>query len=282
MNFMLRPFSIRIGNRFKHASHLARQFRTRFLVRPARKSIYFFTLHKCASTLFSSYVLRSLDELTHVDYAKALASGRRSPERALTFHEKGIVYGPIRLSNEPDNLVSRRLIEPVCRPDFLADKQAVFFVRDPRDILVSAYYSFGYTHGLSPVDELRERQIKERLRIQAISIDDYALSRVDQQAEWFLAMLDAADRCEQSVLLRYEEMIEDFETFLNKARRLLPISDDVASEMHRRSRPKKKEDQNSHRRSGKPGGFRSKLQPETIALLNDRLSTVLERFDYQS
>jgi len=135
----------KLDYRMKRSSNLVNQFRTRFFVPQPLESIYFFTLHKCASTLFSSFVLKNLEGLTHVDYAKDLTSGRRSPRKALPFHDYGIIYGPIRLSNDPENLISRHLIKPIYSPDFLTDKRAVFFVRDPRDILVSAYYSFGYT-----------------------------------------------------------------------------------------------------------------------------------------
>lgn len=261
---------------------LSAQIKTRFLARTPRTSIFFFTLHKCATSLFSSYVLKNLDGLAHVDYAKQLASGRRTSRTPLKFHRKGVAFGPMRISQQSQNMISRLLIEPVCDPDFLRERTAVFLVRDPRDILVSEYYSFGYTHGLSQVEDLRREQIRKRAEIQDLSLDDYVLSAAPQQRNWFNQIHELEVICDRSVILRYEDMVESFDTFLEAARKLLPISDSVAEEMYRRSRPKKKEDQSSHRRSGKTQGFRAKLKTQTIANLNQQFWTVLLRFGYES
>lgn len=267
-------------SRLRRASNLASQMRTRFLVRRPRRSVYFFTLHKCASSLFSSFVLRNLDGLTHVDRAKGLASGKLPLDTSLSFHRKGIVYGPIRLSVSDQSPIYRTLIKPVFRREFMRNKRAVFLVRDPRDILVSAYYSFGYTHGLSQVEKLRQAQLDERHRIQNMTIDDYVLSYAPDQAEHFSRIEKLSEWAEEAVILRYEDMIENFDGFIAEARRVLPMSDQVSGEIYRRSRPKSREDQSSHRRSGTTGGFRAKLKPETVETLNHNLRLTLESFGY--
>jgi len=61
------------------------------------KSIYFYTLHKCASTLFSDFVLKNVNKLIHVDYASQIFTGKIQIGKQLSFKEKGFIYGPLRI-----------------------------------------------------------------------------------------------------------------------------------------------------------------------------------------
>lgn len=106
------------------------------------ETVYFYTFHKCASTLFNSYILKNIKGLQHVDYASQIYGGKKINKK-LNFRDKGFVYGPIRLSADPMSSVYRMLVAPTSGHEFIRDKIAIFVVRDPRDILVSAYYSFG-------------------------------------------------------------------------------------------------------------------------------------------
>ena len=72
------------------------------------ESVYFYTFHKCASSLFSRYVLRNIEGLRHVDYAYQIYCGKKI--REVVFHEKGFVYGPIRLSARPVSTEYRILV----------------------------------------------------------------------------------------------------------------------------------------------------------------------------
>src|SRR5438132_10534005 len=115
------------------------------------ESVYFYTLHKCASGLFSDYVLKNVRRLRLIDYEDRFYKGEPV---CVTFKEKGFIYGPIRVSNGPQSTIYSKLVEPASRTDFVRDKIAIFLIRDPRDILVSSYYSFGYTHEFSTVKEI--------------------------------------------------------------------------------------------------------------------------------
>ena len=241
------------------------------------ESLYFFTLHKCASTLFSGYILKNLKGLRHVDYASHLYNGE-SVE--VSFKERGEAYGPIRLSTDPQSPVYQKLVVPVSRPEFLKHKLAVFFVRDPRDVLVSSYYSFGYTHELSAVREIREHQETRRAKVQQGTLDDYAIETVENTARNFEALYHLSKACERSLVLKYEDMIYHFEDFIQKFSRVTPLEPSVAQEIFARTRPRTREDVTVHRRSGQPGGFRDKLDPETVEILNLTFEPVLEAFSY--
>lgn len=245
------------------------------------ESVYFFTFHKCASTLFSAYVLKNIKDLEHVDYADQIFNGTISFDEALKFEKKGMVYGPIRLSVGTVRPASRLLVQPTTQPDFIRDKIALFLIRDPRDILVSSYYSFGFSHVMSPVKEVHESQQKVREAIQKMTVDEYALSEVDKHIRKFKFLHEVSVSCERGVVLRYEDMVHDFDSFVEQLCRYVSFDRKVIEEMYRRSRPKEAEDAMAHQRSGQTQGFRNKLQPDTITALNEKLSETLNLFGYE-
>src|SRR5436190_5296319 len=154
------------------------------------RSVYFYTFHKCASSLFADYVLQHVHGLTHVDY-----SGRRFLEGSageVCFEPQGYVYGPIRVLA---TLREARWESAVCVPEFVRDKRAIFMVRDPRDLLVSQYYSTAFSHAISPVPEIRDRQLEARRRALRASVDAFALKRAGAMARKFDLLGRLAESC---------------------------------------------------------------------------------------
>lgn len=243
------------------------------------ESIYFYTFHKCASTLFSSYVLKNITGLDHVDYAKYLWDKPDSYNKTLKFNKKGHVYGPIRLSTKGE-LVKRLLVSPTSNSDFIKDKTAIFFVRDPRDILVSQYYSFGFTHVLNPVEDRREKQLKKREKTQSLTLDEYVIENVNDQVENFLGLFELSNLAKRSVILKYEDMVEKYDDFIKDLLKIVDLDQKVIENTYQKSRPKKNIDNTSHQRSGRVKHFENELKPETINVLNNKLKEVLIKFDY--
>jgi len=141
-----------------------------------KPSSLFFTTHKCASTFVSRYLseINRIGQLECIDYAglswgKGLDLGGASGDKYDFFEEhgrtlfapKGCIYGPLR--------------KPI---DFDGDDlfRKVVFLRNPIDILISQYYSFGYTHPIPPVKERKEVFLRRRSRIQKLSLEEYVLS----------------------------------------------------------------------------------------------------------
>jgi hypothetical protein len=243
-------------------------------------SVIFYTLHKCASTLFSSFVLPNTPGLKHVDYADDIWNGRDTGP--LDFSEKGCIYGPVRLSASwasPDFL---RLNTPATEPGFLASRRGLFFIRDPRDILVSAFYSFSRSHVFSPVPHITEFHALERKRIQPLTVDQYCLEKAPVLAAEFRLLTSLHKSCPRSLLLRYEEMIDDFPAFRGKMSAFLHYPPEILDEIHRRSRPREEENLNAHQRSGVVRGFCNKVKTETALQLDEIFRDVLEEFDYPS
>jgi len=243
------------------------------------ESVYFYTLHKCASSLFNDYVLKNVKRLRLVDYADRLNKG--DPVECVTFKEKGFIYGPIRLSTGPPSATYSRLVEPASRRDFIRDKIAIFLIRDPRDILVSSYYSFGYTHGFSAVKEIEERQRRTRELIRRQTIDAFALEIANATLNHFRIVDRLSQACNRGIILKYEDMIDNWEKFSSGLTKYLDIGRKTLHHTYQLSRPLENESETGHRRSGKPGAYKHKLLTSTVDALNIIFASVLTRFHYQ-
>jgi len=245
------------------------------------RSVYFFTFHKCASTLFSSFVLPSVKELEFVDYERMVYDGvipEDQPEK-IQFEHAGRLYGPIRLSSGAASPTARRMLETADR-QFIQDKIAVSFIRDPRDILVSRYFSFVHSHGESKVREIALRQQENKERLIAMGVDEYAVQAVEGVRQDFEMISRIDEYSSDSVVLRYEDLLDDFHLFMDGLSRYLILEEPVIEEIYRQSRPREREDIQAHRRSGRAGTFVDKLRPETTQLVNEKLAGVLDRFGY--
>jgi hypothetical protein len=243
------------------------------------ESVYFYTFHKCASSMFSDYVLKNIKYLRHVDYASILFNGGHVDK--IEFKKHGYIYGPLRISTVIDSILYQPLVSPSCKDEFVRDKTTIFLIRDPRDILISAYYSFGFSHVLSPVQEIREEQIEKRNSISSQSLDDFAL----EHAMKFLSYFETLGRLQQaskhSVTIKYEDMIDNWERFVEGLTTFLVIDRPVLDHIHEITRPRQTENKELHRRSGETEQYKHKLTAETVSSLNETFKEVLARYQYQ-
>jgi hypothetical protein len=249
-------------------------------IKNSHESVYFYTFHKCASTLFGNYVLKNIHGLKNVDYASLLYNGKQTGD--VIFKKNGYIYGPIRLSTEPnpDYPGYKWLVKPASEDDFIRGKIAIFLIRDPRDILVSGYYSFASTHGYSPVENIRKMQKESRNEIQSMTIDEYSLDFAHTVLGHYKLVERLSKTSGRSVILKYEDMIQNWDKFVRDLTKYITIKPDVLNEIFHRSRPREKEKKQSHRRSGMPGGYRTKLETVTLQSLNELFGPVLEIFGY--
>lgn len=241
-------------------------------------SVYFFTLHKCASTLFAGYVLKNLTGLEHVNYARTLFSSPDSLD--ISFQPVGHVYGPLRVSNVESGLLWRRLVQPCLDPAFLADKKAVCFIRDPRDILISYYYSEGWSHALSVVPEIRKSQQLRREMAQSMTVDEYACQEAPAMRVYLERLLGVMASGQSVALLHYEDMILRQEAFARQIKAALPIADAVVQQMFERSKPRETENPAVHRRSGQVAQYRQAFSRQTQEFLAECFGDCLTRLGY--
>lgn len=246
------------------------------------RSVYFFTLHKCASSLFGRRVLPAVQGLRHMNHAagifRAEADAAPTP---VVFHDEGFIYGPIRLSAPKDGPVYHTLVGPAVERCLAGDCVVLIMVRDPRDILISEYYSFGSTHGLSRQPDIAAVQTQIRERIRGMTLDEYLLDRAPVAAENFAQLHRLAIASPQGDVLKYEDLVENFDGFTRQLTRWVDLAPETIADMHEQSRPRATEDPHSHKRSGKVRAYMEKLEPSTIRELDRHLGDALTAFGYR-
>ena len=243
------------------------------------QSCIFFTIHKCASTFVdkllatisqnSGYSLRNLESAIWELGDQVQIDGAYQPvfERHYDqlFRLRGEIYAP-----------QRKPLDFPGRDRF----KHIFFLRDPRDVLVSAYYSFGFSHSAPVGEKAREEFLKVREQIITQGIDQYALQATD---EWVLDVYEGYQRIRESapdnLFLTYDDFRLDTGAFIDRIAHYLDIEvpAERKAQLVGNARPEQaRENIMSHQRSGKSEQHLKELKPETIEILNDRFANVLK------
>jgi tetratricopeptide (TPR) repeat protein/lipopolysaccharide biosynthesis glycosyltransferase len=166
------------------------------------------------------------------------------------------------------------------------DGPKILLVRDPRDALVSLYFSDAYSHPIPARTEAASptTDLMERLRRDALNsgIDDFVLRRAVWMRRDFLSYLGVARRPE-TMVVRYEDYIFRKPELVRLIARQfgLTVEDAQIDEMMIWAdlRPAT-EDPSAFVRRVTPGDHRNKLRPETIAALDELLQPAMEAFGY--
>lgn len=237
-------------------------------------SVMFYSYYRCGS-MFLSRALRELAEangLQPLDYCSYFVKvcaeeGVQLYEKetlAKAFHAEGCYYGTLRRAY------------PI--PD-LDRYRSVLLLRDPRDCLVSHYYSIRESHTLNNQGNLEAR--REAL---ALDVDQWVLKHVEEYRRDFLEFHRNLVGKPGVLFLHYEEMVTAFPDFVRKVVEhtgltgVQEVTDRIVAEANFEVSA---EDVLSHKRSVQPGNHLKKLKAQTVAKLNDALSEVLDLFNYR-
>lgn len=163
----------------------------------------------------------------------------------------------------------------------------VLMIRDPRDIVVSSYFSTAYSHPL-PSDNSNKADdfYEKRARTQQMSVDEYALQESEIVLKVYNRYIELLlEKHPTCYVTKYEDMVNDHEKWLNDllAYCQLDIKESLRNQLlqqNKRLKPKA-ENVNDHMRKGVAGDFLEKLQPTTITTLNHKFAHILKRFGYQ-
>ncbi len=254
--------------------------------------VLFFTLHKSAST-FVHRVCADLSLAAGLEYFSPNAGAHQIAVREMAtnpefWRRDTGCFGPLRL------------FIPVPR---LEHDRVILHLRDPRDALVSMFFSYCYSHpGEIAGDTGYRRQVADR------GIDEFVL-QMAMAAErpvkgdygtgvhlWDLAgnflsryrayLTHLAGR-PNVVRVSYEQMIEDLPGWLSAVASAFPIREpqtvvERAVEAYRPEFDVDGENVWSHRRKLAPGDYREKLRPQTVTALNCCFADVLEELGYRA
>jgi len=166
-------------------------------------------------------------------------------------------------------------------PVFATPRKSILLVRDPRDIITSAYFSESISHVAMP-GEIGSWQLKQRNEVKQQSIDSYALER----APGILKLLETYKTVltnPGTKLFRYEDVVFHKQQWIEDMLRYLEFEiapEKVAYFARLFDHRPDKEDPTSHIRKVTPGDHREKLAQKTISALNEMFGDTMEMLGY--
>lgn len=178
-----------------------------------------------------------------------------------------------------------RGLQPQDKVPSFASGCAVYLVRDPRDMIVSKYFSEAFSHrppGSAADDQMMKKFEARRQKLQDMNLDNYVLESAHHTREAFENTQAVLENIEHRVW-RYEDIVFDKLNWVHQMLNYLDIT--VPAPMVERVvarndvRPDA-EQTDAHVRRVTPGDHRNKLQPDTIEKLNDIFSPILARYNY--
>ena len=252
--------------------------------------IVIFTLHKSAS-MFIHRQCELLCGLSGVAYhspnvpASGLNARRLLTDKELWRTHHGC-FAPVRF------FVDLPRVE---------DYRIVLHLRDPRDVLVSMFYSYCFIHP----GEI-EANTGYRREAAAAGIDAFVLAKASARSAAYRGDYGTGGHVEDLIgnlparyrayierllgrpnvtLLKYEEMVLDYRSWLTKFIEPFPIADrlKVVDDLVVQAPaffPRRGGDELNHVRHVTPGDFRSKLRPSTIGQLDEIFSGTLDALGY--
>ena len=209
-----------------------------------------------------------------------------------TFFRNGFTvanWAPLELDDlvAPGNLYSgfRSFPDKLAKTDLYRAGLKIFMFRDPRDALISQYFSDAYSHEIPKQEAAgdgHEIFLKKREEAKSADIDEWVLEKAGGIRRTLLAYRDtlADPNC---LTLRYEDYVFQKRRMIGKIlthfgwtleapqiNRLLSDIDIVPDS----------EDKTRFVRKAIPGDHNAKLKTETIRRLNNKLAEVLTLYDY--
>ena len=261
-------------------------FKTKW--RHPSRNLIAYTTHKAGSMVLHR-VLKDICELNRIRYyspSKAQLPFDRMFAGDDFIAKKRGCFGPIRF------FVPTKA---------LTEASVILHLRDPRDVLVSMFYSYCYMHA----GEI-ERHTGYRKAVAEAGIDRFVLDMVGEAfyayrgdygigsryKEHVGTVLDRYQRYldelldrPNTIVVSYEEMVLSFPSWLEKIVRAFDVTDPretgaVVAARRANSVAAGEEDAWSHKRKVTPGDHREKLRSETIRQLDEIFATVIERLGY--
>lgn len=167
------------------------------------------------------------------------------------------------------------------RADLFGKSFSVLLLRDPRDALVSQYYSFKGSHALP--NKNQEKYKKQFMKTASQEINQYVISSAPIYREKLNQYVENTNFARTRVF-RYEDVVFNKGEFLEQIFQhfRLDVGEDTIKDVSERhdKRPEQ-EDEGSHIRKVTPGDHVAKLRPETIRFLNNYFSETCNKLGIQ-
>lgn len=233
------------------------------------QSFYAFALPKAGSSLLEA-ILFDLSEASGIvnftPTVRLFEIGVRDEEVELdtsnTFQSPGFCFSGFRH------------VPPFLSTELLRDRKALLLVRDPRDMLVSMYFSMRYSHVEPGEGSYRNWFLAQRSAVSNLSIDRFSANVIRDLNAELEAMLNLLRHANirlyryEDVIYRKRDWISDIVNFLE-----LAIPDNAIDRIAaQHDRIPTKENQSEHIRQGHPGDGERKLSPQALERINKTLA----------
>jgi len=239
------------------------------------------SMHKGASTFISAdlapRVCRVFKGLEHLEIGSLVNRGSSYEELALP--SCGVFASRVY----PD-LIGNLIEDPEPLGGRFGDKKLVVLRRDPRDAIVSLYYSVAYSH--DPRNVRRPEQwLRLREQLRADGLRD-GIKRLVNRApiKEFKAISSFVRQRPESLVTNYETLVLEFDAWLDALADHLGWDttqlDRVRDGLSESVRPPERERPEEHKRRVRPGNWRDVFDDELEGVFRDRVGRELEEAGY--
>jgi len=239
-----------------------------------KPSAFMLAYAKSGSTLMDRMIRQycgSVGQATFTLYGEAFMKGIRPQEikedSLACFEPSGVIYSGFRNYPQEFDLP-------------LAGKKIIHLVRDPRDMVVSLYFSMVKSH-----PELKDSSgnwSKEVAESENKGLTDFVLERAYSYKMYHRRYSEALKGHDVKVY-RYEDVIYNKRDWMIDMLDYLEIeiNDDIVDAVVKKNDIiPNAEDDSQHIRQVHPGNYKKKLDQDTIIKLNRRMIDFLREFDY--
>lgn len=212
------------------------------------------------------------------------------PNSYAFFHSTPYIeyFDPEKIRKHPNITRPKRIfIAGVGRPpptdDLIDGTRQIIAIRDPRDILVSDYYSMRYYHAKpSARDKIDDFALRRATAVVG-GMPGYVRERAQELRDDLERYMEISRHGHCLAVLRYEDFLEDFPGWVRALEAALGLPADPAR-MDRLAglAPRRPDGERPtvKVRAARSGQFRDKLDAETIAALDEMFAPVLAHFGY--
>jgi len=234
------------------------------------RAIFIHALHKSASMFLHRFFQNYAGQMGVRHYSPNARKNRRLD--CLNENETNFCCGPIRqFATFPQGVTDIKI--PNLPLNYTSpETYRIYQIRDPRDLLVSQYFSSAFIHKLGgKLDE------KRRETLQQITVDEFCLKWSDWLINKYKHVfnIDAPNH----IIVKYEQMVLHYPKWLSEIASFLSIPPQKTKRLKNFEKEFKPfEECMKHKRKMIPGDYKEKLKPETIKQLNSNFSQILEAF----